>query len=329
MSRVRARVEGTVQGVGFRPYVYRLADELGARRPRAERLARRGGRGGGAPARRWSASSPGCPPRRRRSRRSSGWSPSRSRSSASSASRSGRARAAASRAPRSRPTARPAPTAWPSCSTPRDRRFRYPFTNCTNCGPRFTIVRDVPYDRPHTTMAGFAMCPACRRGVRRPGRPALPRPAERLPGLRPARDADLARRRRVRGSDARRPARGRSARAARRRDRGGQGHRRLPPRVPRRRRGGGGRAARAQASRGQAVRADGAEPRGGARAGRADARPQRSCSARRARPIVLAPRRPDAAMAPRSRPGSRELGVMLPYSPLHHLLLADAGRRRS
>ncbi|MFA6449864.1 MAG: carbamoyltransferase HypF [bacterium] len=46
---------------------------------------------------------------------------------------------------------------------PSDRRYEYPFINCTNCGPRFTIIRDVPYDRPMTTMDVFPMCPDCER----------------------------------------------------------------------------------------------------------------------------------------------------------------------
>jgi hydrogenase maturation protein HypF len=55
----------------------------------------------------------------------------------------------------------------PECAAevldPLNRRFRYPFTNCTNCGPRYTIATDVPYDRPATTMAPFVMCAACQQ----------------------------------------------------------------------------------------------------------------------------------------------------------------------
>ena len=47
--------------------------------------------------------------------------------------------------------------------SPTDRRYRYPFTNCTNCGPRFTIIEDIPYDRPKTTMRKFQMCPQCQQ----------------------------------------------------------------------------------------------------------------------------------------------------------------------
>jgi hydrogenase maturation protein HypF len=51
---------------------------------------------------------------------------------------------------------------------PDNRRFEYPFTNCTNCGPRYTIVVDIPYDRPNTTMRDFVLCPACREEYENP-----------------------------------------------------------------------------------------------------------------------------------------------------------------
>jgi hydrogenase maturation protein HypF len=51
---------------------------------------------------------------------------------------------------------------------PNDRRYRYPFINCTNCGPRFTIIKDIPYDRPKTTMVSFPMCPDCEREYKDP-----------------------------------------------------------------------------------------------------------------------------------------------------------------
>ena len=52
--------------------------------------------------------------------------------------------------------------------TPSDPRYRYPFINCINCGPRFTIIKDIPYDRPKTTMVGFDFCPTCKAEYENP-----------------------------------------------------------------------------------------------------------------------------------------------------------------
>jgi len=51
---------------------------------------------------------------------------------------------------------------WRDFGDPKNRRFGYPFTNCTNCGPRYTIIQDIPYDRPMTTMSSFRMCALCQ-----------------------------------------------------------------------------------------------------------------------------------------------------------------------
>jgi hydrogenase maturation protein HypF len=204
---------------------------------------------------------------------------------------------------------------------PADRRFGYPFINCTNCGPRFTIIRDVPYDRPLTTMAAFEMCgpcaaeyhdPADRRFHAQPTccpacgpRLTLLDPAGTvLPGLPLARTAELLR----------------------------EGHVLAI-------KGLGGYHLAADAACEQAVAALRArkhredKPFAVMAADLAAAR--RLCElddaaagllTSQGRPIVLLTRRPDADVAASTAPGNRSLGIMLPYTPLHHLLLQAVGR---
>ena len=325
----RSGSSGTVQGVGFRPFVYRLATSSGWAAASSTTSAACWSRSRATP--RAVDGLPRAPGRRRRRRwrRSSGVAPEEL-----GAERRARVRILAERAlggagrARSPRTPPPAPTASPSSSTPRDRRHRYPFVNCTNCGPRFTIVARRPL-RPAADDDGGL------RDVRAPAGPSTrtrstaastrsrtpARTAGRAPGWS---DADgRAHRRARRLADAvAAAARG----AGRRADRRGQGHRRIPPRLPRRRRARGRRAALAQAPRGQAVRADGRRtstpPRELVELGDGGGR---ACCSSRERPIVLARRRAGRRIAAGVAPRSASSGVMLPYSPLHHLLLADAG----
>ena len=140
---------------------------------------------------------------------------------------------------------------------PADRRARYPFTNCTNCGPRFTITLSLPYDRPNTTMRGFALCRACAA--------EYDDPADRRFHAQPIACADCGPRLWLEDSAGSEPVVGSDAAIAAAQatlaaggDRRDQGSRGFPPRVRcslRRRRAA---APRPEAPRGEAVRRHGA-----------------------------------------------------------------------
>jgi hydrogenase maturation protein HypF len=159
-TRVRARV-GTVQGVGFRPYVHRLAVELalGGFVLNDERGVLLEVEGEEAAVAAFLARLPvEAPPLAEVERvLSEAVAPAGDATFAILAS-AGDGEPSALVAPDSATCA----DCLAELFDPADRRHRYPFINCTNCGPRFTIVRGVPYDRPLTTMAGFAMCARCR-----------------------------------------------------------------------------------------------------------------------------------------------------------------------
>jgi hydrogenase maturation protein HypF len=201
---------------------------------------------------------------------------------------------------------------------PADRRYRYPFVNCTNCGPRFTIVTGVPYDRPNTTMAGFPMCRDCAREYHDP----VDRRFHAQPVCCPACGPRLRlvdRTGRMLPGD---PLAGtvEALRAG------------LVVAV----KGLGGYHLAADATSAAAVgalrerkhRED--KPFAIMVADLAAARrlchtdePAEALLAGIRRPIVLLPRRSEVPLAPALAPGNRDLGVMLPYTPLHHLLATE------
>jgi hydrogenase maturation protein HypF len=203
---------------------------------------------------------------------------------------------------------------------PGDRRHAYPFINCTNCGPRFTIVTDVPYDRRSTTMAPFAMCERCAAEYHDPANRRFHAQPVCCPACGP--------RLRLRGRGGSPLATGDplAAAAALLRDgrvlavKGLGGYHLAVDAASE---------AAAAALRARKHRED--KPFAVMAAGLAAAR--RLCDVDETaaalltgprRPIVLLPRRP-GTVAAAVAPGNRQLGVMLPYTPLHHLLLEAVG----
>ena len=206
---------------------------------------------------------------------------------------------------------------------PSDRRHRYPFTNCTNCGPRYTIIVSVPYDRPATTMAGFKMCEQCQAEYDDPANRrfhAQPNACARCGPRIALYDPDGTE---LAHSDAALVALGQTLSAGSIVAVKGVGGYHLAVDADnevavaelRRRKARDDKpfalmVADLEMARSLCLLDPGAE----------------TALLSVARPIVLAPRRPEAAVADSVAPGMGDLGVMLAYTPLHHLLMAEVGR---
>jgi hydrogenase maturation protein HypF len=206
---------------------------------------------------------------------------------------------------------------------PTDRRFGYPFVNCTNCGPRYTIILSVPYDRAATTMAAFEMCDDCRKEYEDPAN----RRFHAEPNACPVCGPHL---RLVRPDGAVQAERGAALEGA------------VAALLA-------GQLVAVKGLGGYHLAVDAGQPAAVAELRRRKARDDKPFALMVAdlatarsmcrlpaaaeaalesprRPIVLAPRLPGGPVADGVAPGLPELGLMLPYTPLHHLLLAATGR---
>jgi len=201
---------------------------------------------------------------------------------------------------------------------PQDRRYRHPFVTCTNCGPRFTIIRALPYDRPATTMATFAMCDRCADEYRDPANRRFHAQPIACPDCGPSLWLSLGSDR-VNGSDAALAATQRALAAGAVVAIKGIGGYHLASVVDDEAAVGALRSRKARGAKPFAMLvADLDVARRYAHIDDAEAAVLTSP----ARPIVLLRRRADAPVADAVAPGSPLLGLMLPYSPIHHLLLA-------
>ena len=316
--RVRVRVDGVVQGVGFRPFVHRLAGELAI-----SGFVRNDARGVEI-----EAEGPAEAVARFVDRLATDaplLAAVEAVSVADVAVRGGSGFAIAGSeagAPAALVTADAATCddCLAELLDPRDRRYRYPFVNCTNCGPRFTIVRGVPYDRPLTTMAGFTMCEACRAEYNDPADRRFHAQPNACPACGPC--AWLVRDGRAQGGPAAIDEAVRLLSAGAIVAVKGIGGYHLACRA-----GDADAVARLRARKHREAKPFALMARDvdAARALVVLGEEEVALLCSPARPIVLAERLVDANVAAAVAPGARELGVMLPYSPLHHLLLAGAG----
>ena len=190
---------------------------------------------------------------------------------------------------------------------PDDRRYRYPFINCTQCGPRFTIVTRVPYDRENTTMAGFEMCDACRAEYEDPTDRRFHAEPIACPECGPRLSMSL-------DEAVSRLADGQILAVK------GLGGYHLACDAGSEEAVGRLRERKHREEKPLAVMTT--DPAAQAELEQVELTQLHS----RARPIVIAPRRADASIAPSVAPRSSWVGLMLPYTPLHHLLCADFGR---
>jgi hydrogenase maturation protein HypF len=320
--RVRARVDGTVQGVGFRPYVYRLANELGL-----EGFVLNDERGvlvevqGDEPAvRRFLVRLPAeAPPLARvenvRAAPIAPTSPGRGFEIA------GSARAGGADVPVT-PDATTCQDCLEELFDASDRRYRYPFINCTNCGPRFTIVRGIPYDRPRTTMAAFRMCPRCQAEYEDPLDRRFHAQPNACPECGPSLTlVDAGGAVQARRDDALREAATALAGGAIVAVKGLGGYHLACAAADE----DAVRTLRARKHREEKPLALMVRDLDGASELIELTERELPMLTGPQRPIVIAPRRDGAPVAASVAPRSRELGVMLAYTPLHHLLLADVG----
>ena len=321
LRRVRARVDGTVQGVGYRPFVYRLAGELGIAgwvlNDERGVLVEAEGPPDVVEAFVARLSSDAPPLAEVRGVQAEPV----AALGAPGFQIVGSARGGAASAPVT-PDSATCADCLAELADPADRRHRYPFVNCTNCGPRFTIVEGIPYDRPLTTMAGFEMCRACRAEYEDP----LDRRFHAQPNACPACGPQV----RLLERDGEPVAGGEDPLRAAAQDLldgkilavKGLGGYHLACRADSEQAVGALRARKHREDRPFALLvADVAAAR---RLVALDAAEEALLTSR-ARPIVLARRLPAAAVAPSIAPGAPDLGLMLPYTPLHQLLATDSG----